>query len=175
MPAPQPEASRTPAAPSAAAILARPDHRIYITTGSHLMIPHPRGEELLERLDHMLYIAAHRDGDPFIIPPALDDSLPVMNGAAIVPPPFDDGGIDPSPLCPLPPADDALWLARVGHVFTRLEPQSSPRARPMPEPIVEPMPEDETFAAGIPHALPPPDGALWVLRLGRKPERVVGT
>ena len=43
----------------------RPDHRIYVTTGSHLMMEHPACDDLLERLDEILYRAAFHDGDPF--------------------------------------------------------------------------------------------------------------
>ena len=72
-----PEAQRSSAPASAptlgaaagATILGRPDDRIYITTGSHLMMEHPDSERLLDSLDHMLYVAAHRNGKPFHLTP----------------------------------------------------------------------------------------------------------
>lgn len=67
MPPPQPPISSGP--PSPAAVLARPDHRIYVTTGSHLMQEHPACDDLLERLDEILYRAAYRDGEPFTVAP----------------------------------------------------------------------------------------------------------
>lgn len=103
------------AAPTPTSILDRPDHGIYITTGSHLMMEHPRSEELLESLDKMLFIAAHRDGNPFSMNPPLDDSRP---SEAIQLPPvaeLDDSVFDPSEPRPLPSPDGAPWLRRAGH------------------------------------------------------------
>ena len=63
-----------------ATVLTRPDHRIYVTTGSHLMMEHPLCDDLLDRLDEILYRAAFRDGDPFMVAPPLDES---RNGRAV--------------------------------------------------------------------------------------------
>jgi hypothetical protein len=95
-------------------ILDRPDHGIYITTGSHLMMEHPRSEELLESLDKMLFIAAHRDGNPFQINPPLDDSRP--SDLVQLPPlaELDESVFDLSEPRPLPSPDGALWLRRSG-------------------------------------------------------------
>ena len=102
------------AATSPSHILNRPDHGIYITTGSHLIVEHPRSEELLEALDKMLFIAAHRDGDPFHMNPPLDDSHP--SDLVQLPPlaELDDSVFDPSEPHSLPSPDGRLWLRRGG-------------------------------------------------------------
>ncbi|NDW07787.1 hypothetical protein [Jiella pacifica] len=155
MASPRPAAPPRPAAvlPSAAQILAHPDHAIYVTTGSQLMVPHPFGDELLDRLDHILMVAAHRDGDPFQIPPQLDDSAAPDTPAPAMPPPFEDGGFDPVEPQPLPAPDDALWCARAGEPFIKLA-QQTPPIMPAAEEVDEepelmlPLPDffdDEAF------------------------------
>lgn len=115
-PPPQPATPR-PLTPSA--VLANPDHAIYLTTGSDFIMQHPRSTELLERLDYMMYVAAHRDGDPFTIPPALDDSVPA--GVPGLRPLTEDDGFDQVPPKSLPAPDGRLWLARPGQAFTPLD------------------------------------------------------
>jgi hypothetical protein len=115
--APPPQPAPVPAAtasPTPATILGQPDHKIYLTTGSHLMMEHPRAGDLLEALDRMLYVAAHRDGKPFHLNPALDDSRPA--DSVHLPPvaEMDEGVFDRTEPCPLPMPDGALWLRRGG-------------------------------------------------------------
>lgn len=99
------------AAPSPGQILYRPDHGIYLTTGSHLMVPHPEAGDLLERLDRILYVTAHRHGDPFsaAAPQAATANLmletPTESGDDTF---FNDEGR------PLPPPDGALWVRKAG-------------------------------------------------------------
>lgn len=111
-PASAPPLSPPPGAPSPAGILNRPDHRIYVTTGSHLMQEHPACDELLERLDEILYIAAHRDGKPFTVAPPLDDA---RHGRAIpidLPPlaTQDESEFVSDEHRTLPAPDGMLWL-----------------------------------------------------------------
>ncbi|TFF17219.1 hypothetical protein E3C22_24110 [Jiella endophytica] len=177
MASPRPVAPPRPAAvlPSAAHVLAHPDHAIYVTTGSQLMVRHPFGDELLDRLDHILMVAAHRDGDPFQIPPQLDDSAVADTPAPAMPPPFDDGGFDPVEPQPLPPADAALWCARPGKPFIKLVQPTPPPIMPESQKaddeleLMLPLPDlfdDEAFDRVTPRPLPPADGALWQARLG---------
>lgn len=103
-------------------VLDRPDHRIYITSGSHLMMEHPFGDKMLEHLDYMLYAAAHRDGDPFPLGQAPD---PSNNGVTVhlEPPahaPTDDSEFVDEEGRPLPPPDGALWLRKAGSTPQRL-------------------------------------------------------
>lgn len=99
-----------------ATVLTRPDHRIYVTTGSHLMMEHPLCDDLLDRLDEILYRAAFRDGDPFMVAPPLDES---RNGRAVpleLPPlaAVDEEEFFNGERQPLPPPDAALWVRRIG-------------------------------------------------------------
>jgi hypothetical protein len=113
-----PEPVRPPLSQTAA-VLDHPDHGIYVTASHDVIFPHSRADELLEMLDKMMFIAAHRNGDPFNIPPAPDTSplatepLPEM--------PLEDG-FDLAPLRALPAADDRLWMAKAGEPFTPLPP-----------------------------------------------------
>lgn len=121
-PAPPPPPAAYASNQSPPSVLSRPDHRIYVTTGSHLMQEHPACDELLERLDYMLYVAAHRDGDPFTVAPPLDDT---RDGRAIVldlPPvaAIDEGEFFSDERQALPPPDGALWLRRAGEVPQQL-------------------------------------------------------
>lgn len=121
--APQPLPSPAPYSnQQAGTVLDRPDHRIYLTTGSHLMMEHPACDEMLERLDYALYVAAHRDGDPFTVGPPLDDSgrgttalfeLPPLSASDEADFVDEDGHV-------LPPPDGAVWLRKVGHVPQRI-------------------------------------------------------
>lgn len=116
----QPPTSSVP--PSPALILNRPDHRIYITTGSHLMLEHPACDDLLERLDEILYRAAYRDGEPFTVGPPLDEArhgravpLDLLPVAAV-----DEGEFFSEDKRDLPPPDGALWFRKAGNVPQRL-------------------------------------------------------
>ena len=120
MPPPQPPMASGP--PSPAAVLARPDHRIYVTTGSHLMQEHPACDDLLDRLDYVLYRAAHHDGEPFTVAPPLDEA---RHGRAIsldLPPvaAVDEGDFFSEERRNLPPPDGALWFRKAGEAPQRL-------------------------------------------------------
>ena len=112
----------TSAPPSPAAVLDRPDHRIYVTTGSHLMQEHPACDDLLDRLDYVLYRAAHHDGEPFTVAPPLDEA---RHGRAIsldLPPvaAVDEGEFFSEDKRALPPPDGALWFRKAGEAPQRL-------------------------------------------------------
>lgn len=111
-----PTPSPQPAAPSPAMILNQPDHRIYVTTGSHLMQEHPACDDLLERLDDMLYVAAHRDGVPFTVAPPLDDAWHGRSIPLDLPPvaSVDEGEFFSPERTDLPPSDGRLWLRKAG-------------------------------------------------------------
>lgn len=114
MPAPPPQPTTYTTNQSPHSVLSRPDHRIYVTTGSHLMQEHPACDELLERLDDMLYVAAHRDGDPFRVTPPLDDA---RSGHAIplnLPPvaAIEEGEFFNEERQTMPPTDGALWIRK---------------------------------------------------------------
>lgn len=120
-PAPQPSPSALPAPPPTS-VLDRPDHRIYVTTGSHLMLEHPACDDLLDRLDEILYRAAYRDGDPFTVGPPLDDA---RHGRAVpldLPPvaAVDDGEFFSAERFDLPPPDGALWSRKADEAPRRL-------------------------------------------------------
>lgn len=105
-----------------ATVLTHPDHRIYVTTGSYLMMEHPLCDDLLDRLDAILYRAAFRDGDPFTVAPPLDES---RNGRAVpleLPPlaAVDEGEFFSGERQLLPPPDGALWFRRAGEAPQRL-------------------------------------------------------
>ncbi|MDT9694007.1 hypothetical protein Q5762_37920, partial [Streptomyces sp. P9(2023)] len=90
--------------------------RIYVTTGSHLMQEHPACDDLLERLDEILYRAAYRDGEPFTVAPPLDEA---RHGRAIsldLPPvaAVDEGEFFSEDKRALPPPDGALWFRKAG-------------------------------------------------------------
>lgn len=115
-PTPSPEPAGHYGNQSPATVLNRPDHRIYVTTGSHLMMEHPACDDLLERLDEILYRAAFRDGDPFTVAPPLDDA---RHGRAVLldlPPvaAVDEGEFFSEERQPLPPPDGMLWLRQDG-------------------------------------------------------------
>ncbi|MER9586498.1 hypothetical protein [Mesorhizobium sp. M0276] len=167
MPAAAPSSAAT-SARSPAAILGRPDHIIYATTGSHLMIPHPRSTELLERLDYLLYVAAHRNGQPFSVPPKPDRSAPLAAPTLRLAEPLNDGGFDAAERHILP-ADGAVWIARLGHQPEKMK--GVPRkliavseAAPVPVELLLAPVDDELFAPVIPRDMPAPDGALWLAR-----------
>lgn len=115
-PTPSPEPAGHYGNQSPAMVLNRPDHRIYVTTGSHLMMEHPACDDLLERLDEILYRAAFRDGDPFTVAAPLDDA---RHGRAVpldLPPvaAVDEGEFFSEERQPLPPPDGALWFRQDG-------------------------------------------------------------
>jgi hypothetical protein len=97
-------------------ILNTPDHRIYITTGSHLMQEHPACDELLERLDYILYVAAHHDGEPFTVAAPLDDARPGQGIPLDLPPvaAVEEGEFFSDERRNMPPPDGALWLRQNG-------------------------------------------------------------
>lgn len=104
-------------------VLSQPDHRIYITTGSHLMMEHPACDDLLQRLDEILYRAAFRDGDPFTVAPPLDDTRHGRTVALELPPlaAVDEDEFFNSACQPLPVPDGALWFRRAGQKPQKLE------------------------------------------------------
>ena len=121
-PMPPPQPPMTSAPPSPAAVLDRPDHRIYVTTGSHLMQEHPACDDLLDRLDYVLYRAAHHDGEPFTVAPPLDEA---RHGRAIsldLPPvaAVDEGDFFSEERRNLPPPDGALWFRKADEAPQRL-------------------------------------------------------
>ena len=108
--------------PSPAIVLNNPDHRIWIATSGDFMREHPAGDELLERLDHMLYVAAHRDGDPFTVAPPLDDMRPGttdLTGLATATT-LDEDDYFSTDQQDLPPPDGAIWLLAIGRTPWRL-------------------------------------------------------
>jgi hypothetical protein len=113
-PAAAPPASYANAAPSS--VLPHPDHRIYITTGSHLMMEHPACDDLLERLDEILYRAAFHDGDPFMVAPPLDEARHGRAVALELPPLAEEDETEfiNADRQDLPEADGALWVRRAG-------------------------------------------------------------
>ena len=121
-PAPSPVPASAPPMASGnqapATVLSRPDHRIYVTTGSHLMMEHPDCDELLERLDGILYAAAHRNGDPFPVAPPLDDARPGHQVPVELPPraAVDEDEFFSGERQTLPPPDGALWLRKNGEL-----------------------------------------------------------
>lgn len=121
-PMPPPQSPMASVPPPPAAVLARPDHRIYVTTGSHLMQEHPACDDLLDRLDYVLYRAAHHDGEPFMVAPPLDEA---RHGRAIsldLPPvaAVDEGEFFSEERRNLPPPDGALWFRKDGEAPQRL-------------------------------------------------------
>lgn len=121
-PMPPPQSPMASVPPPPAAVLARPDHRIYVTTGSHLMQEHPACDDLLDRLDYVLYRAAHRDGEPFTVAPPLDEA---RHGRAIsldLPPvaAVDEGEFFSEERRNLPPPDGALWFRKADEAPQRL-------------------------------------------------------
>lgn len=130
-PAPSPAPDPVPPADSGhhspATVLRHPDHRIYVTTGSHFMMEHPHCDALLERLDEMLYVAAHRHGDPFQVAPPLDDARPGHQVPVELPPPaaIDEDEFFSGERQTLPPPDGTLWLRKAGAAPQRL-PLGSP-------------------------------------------------
>lgn len=169
VPAAAPSPAPSSSGRSPAAILGRPDHIIYATTGSQLMIPHPRSSELLERLDYLIYVAAHRNGQPFSVPPKPDRSTAVAAPALRLAEPLNDGGFDvvePHVL----PAEGAVWIARLGRrpekmkgVPRRLVEKTEVAPPPQAEMLL-PAIDDDVFAPVTPRAMPAPDGALWLAR-----------
>lgn len=102
---------------AAASPFDHPDHGIYITTGSHLLMPHPAASALLERLDDILYQAAFRRGEPFILTPFAETSLTAQTADSRIPPEDGDDAVFFSREGrALPPADGALWIRRSGHL-----------------------------------------------------------
>ena len=106
------------APPSPASVLNRPDHRIYVTTGSHLMLEHPACDDLLERLDEILYRAAFHDGDPFMVAPPLDEARHGRAVALELPPLAEEDETEfiNADRQDLPEADGTLWVRKAGVV-----------------------------------------------------------
>lgn len=183
-PAPQPSpAPKLPPAPSSgahrsartAAVLNATDHGIWVAGADDFVTRHPRAEELLGQLDKMMFVAAHRDGDPFSIPtldhsPLATDALPAMRV---------DDGFDDAPGKPLPAPDGKTWRATAGRAF-ELMPPSRPRSRkrvmePSSRAAESPAPldEDETFLGGHARPLPAPDGEVWLFAGGQPASRLL--
>ena len=53
---PEPSTDRPVAVPSLQHVLAAPDHILYVTSNSELVIEHPRSEELLEMVDRSNFL-----------------------------------------------------------------------------------------------------------------------
>lgn len=115
-------APRAYANQSTGAVLNRPDHRIYVTTGSHLMMEHPTCDYLLENLDYHLYLAAHRDGNPFTFGPPLDTSGKGVAERIELPPVAvsDEEEFASNERHDMPPPDGGVWMRRAGHAPHRL-------------------------------------------------------
>lgn len=121
-PAPQPQPTAQAPNQSPPSVLNHPDHGIYVTTGSHLMVEHPASEDLLQSLDYMLYVAAHRDGDPFTVAPPLDDARHGRTIPLNLPPvaAVDEGEFFSEEGQSLPSPDGALWFRKSGEAPHRL-------------------------------------------------------
>jgi len=152
-----------------AAILGNIDHSIYVAGIDDMVFPHPRGEELLEMLDRMLFVAAHKDGEPFSLPPKLDTS-PIATQALA--PLTIDKGFDDVLARALPAEDGQTWMAKAGFGFSLMPPALSRKVRspivvmrPEPDPMPDLMPADADFDVGPLRALPTPDGHLWMAAL----------
>ena len=137
-------------------------------------------------------MVAHKDGDPFHVPPAPDESgLAPADAEPFTVPPTDDG-FEPVEPQPLPPADDEPWLLGAGSRPLRL-PWGSWPAPTSPEPTgseaaINSVPDelagppdgaslmspaiDDGFDLVLPQPLPPADDALWLLLSGHKPKRL---
>lgn len=78
------------------------------------MMEHPDSERLLESLDHMLYVAAHRDGKPFHLTPL--DGSNASAGALSLPPLHNETEDEffSSERRDLPAADGAVWVRKAG-------------------------------------------------------------
>ena len=159
------------------AVLGNTDHAIYIAGINDMVAPHPRGPELLEALDHMMFVAAHKDGDPFSLPPELDSSAEASDPLPAL---ALDMGFDKVPARALPPADGVSWMIQAGMPAV---PMPEPRLRkvkaPAPAPasvLLEPkpelVPESAEFQAGHVNDLPPQDGKLWFASVGQPFKRV---
>ena len=86
------------------------------------MLEHPACDDLLDRLDEILYRAAYRDGDPFSVDPPLDEA---RHGRAVpldLPPlaAVDDGEFFSEDRFDLPPPDGALWFRKSDEAPQRL-------------------------------------------------------
>lgn len=167
-----------------AQILANPDHGIYVTTGSAFIEPHPFAAHLLEQLDYMLYRGAHRKGQPWNVPPALDTSEPSQLATPLANIILPDDGMDDVPRQALPDAGDSVWIARSGRPFERQRPHNLREAAllrltPVPAPAPPPPVIAGIWPDGVDscpvRAVPPADGAIWVARTSRDFERQLST
>ncbi|MGO7367074.1 hypothetical protein [Rhizobium leguminosarum] len=146
------------------------DHGIWVAGADDFVTRHPRAEELLEQLDKMMFVAAHRDGDPFSIPtldrsPLATDALPAMR--------IDDG-FDDTPGKPLPTPDGKMWRTTAGRAFELMPPSRSRPAQPAAIAAADPPPldEDSTFLAGYARPVPAADGEIWLLVVGQPASRL---
>lgn len=146
------------------AVLDAVDHGIWCAGTDDFIAPHPRAEDLLQMLDNMLLVAAHRDGDPFSMP-ATDTSamsFEPLQGLRV------DDGFDDVPPRPIPAADGLTWRITSGSDFARMPP-AKPRSRKTPPPPIEIvtapalLPEDDIFLEGLARPLPEPDHEVWML------------
>lgn len=99
--------------------LAVPDDGIYITTGSHLIVEHPASADLLDGLDYILYMAAHRNGRPFHLTP-LDQSGPSLSTTPDALPAVETDFVsDERYILPIP--DGEVWVRREGRAAFRAQ------------------------------------------------------
>lgn len=180
-PAAVPEAPPSHAMPSSGgrrqsrtlAVLEAVDHGIWCAGTDDFIAPHPRAEDLLQMLDNMLLVAAHRDGNPF--------SMPATDTSAMSFEPLQDlrvdDGFDDVPARPIPAADGLTWRVASGGDFVRMPPtKPKPMRTPQPpaEVVAAPvlLPEDDIFLEGLAKALPEPDHQVWMLAVDQPATRL---
>lgn len=111
-PSPEPAPERPAAKTSLRQVLAAPDHALYVTSNSELVIVHPRSDELLDMVDCIGVAALHKDGSPFI--QVTPDTSASDDGAAPDAPDDDLVFMDGEPSYSIPIADGKLWVRRLG-------------------------------------------------------------
>ena len=114
---PEPSTDRPVAVPSLQHVLAAPDHILYVTSNSGLVIEHPRSEELLEMVDRISVAALHKDGSPFI--EAAPDTSSPGGDAGILALEDDPVFMDGEEPRALPVPDGKIWVRRLGTVAWR--------------------------------------------------------
>lgn len=155
------------------AILNTVDHGIWVAGMDDFITPHPRAEELLDMLDRMMLVAAHRNGEPFTVA-SLDNSEMAYEG---LPELQIDDGFDDVPIRAIPHEDGKIWRLEAEGIFERMPPSRRRVSPPMaptsvveaPEPLLA---EDEIFLEGRAVSLPAPDGYLWTVELGHNLRRL---
>lgn len=149
-----------------AQVLQLEDHGLWIAGIDDLIMPHPRAQDLLELLDEMMFIAAHKEGNPFTLP-RLDLSEQAQD--TLSPVRIDDGFDDVPPRV-LPPTDHANWRIELGQQFQPMPAATLRRPaksilKEKPAPLI--FDEDEIFLAGPALVLPDADGAVWLISEGQ--------